>query len=60
MKNKEGNTLTLEEAKSRLAELLVILAQNAIYHSELIDEVKKMEEYIKSLETQDEEKEKNE
>jgi hypothetical protein len=50
MKDKEKNTLTLEEAKTRLAELLVTLAQNAIYHNELIEEVKEIEEYIKSLE----------
>lgn len=50
MKNKEENTLTLEEAKARLAQLLVTLAQNAIYHNDLIEEVKKMEDYIKSLE----------
>ena len=50
MKNKEVDTLTLEEARSRLAELLVKLAQNAIYHNDIIEEVKKVEEHIKSLE----------
>ncbi len=55
MKNKEVDTLTLEEARSRLAELLVKLAQNAIYHNDIIEEVKKVEEHIKSLEKEENE-----
>ena len=55
MKNKEVDTLTLEEARSRLAELLVKLAQNAIYHNDIIEEVKKIEEYIRSLEEEKDE-----
>lgn len=48
MEKLEKDTLTLEEAKSRLAEMLVKLAQNAIYHQDLIEEVKKLEDFIKS------------
>lgn len=55
MKNKEENTLTLEEAKTRLAQLLIKLAQNAIYHNDIIDQVKELELYIASLEKEKDE-----
>lgn len=58
MKNKEGNIMSLEEAKSLLEQVLMTLARNAVHNKRLTEYADELESYIAYL-TAEEKKEKN-
>lgn len=60
MENKEKNTMTLEEAKSRLEQVLITLAKNAVHNKRLTEYADDLERYIAFLEKEEaESKEEN-
>ena len=50
MENKEGNIMTLEEAKSHLEQVLMTLAKNAVHNKRLTEYADELERYIAYLE----------
>ena len=59
MKNKEKNTMTLEEAKSRLEQVLITLAKNAVHNKRLTEYADDLEKYIAFLEKEEAEEKAN-
>ena len=59
MKNKEKNTMTLEEAKSRLEQVLITLAKNAVHNKRLTEYADDLEKYIAFLEKEEAEEKTN-
>ena len=60
MKNKEENTMTLEEAKSRLEQVLITLAKNAVHNKRLTEYADDLERYIAYLESSEDNEKKEE
>ena len=56
MKNKEGKTMTKEEATSLLEKVLISLAQNAVQNKRLTDYADQLEYYIYELDEKEKEK----
>lgn len=52
MKNKEGNTMTLAEAKSLLEQVLMSLAKNAVRNKRLTEYADELDRYIAYLENE--------
>ena len=52
MENKEGNIMTLEEAKSHLEQVLITLAKNAVHNKRLTEYADELEKYIAYLENE--------
>ena len=46
MENNEKNIMTLEEAKSRLEQVLITLAKNAVHNKRLTEYADELERYI--------------
>lgn len=60
MKNKEENTMTPEEAKSRLEQVLITLAKNAVHNKRLTEYADDLERYIAYLEASENNEKKEE
>ena len=60
MKNKEGNTMSREEAVSTLQEVLTTLALNAVHNKRLTDYADDLERYIAFLDQEAEAEKKEE
>lgn len=60
MKNKEGNTMTREEAASTLSKVLTSLALNSVHNKRLLEYADELDRYIAYLDTQAEKEEKEE
>ena len=53
MKEEEKKSLTLEEARSMLSEVIIKLAQNAVFNKRLTEEADQLEQYIAYLEAKE-------
>jgi len=57
MKNKEGNTMTREEAASALSKVLTSLALNSVHNKRLLEYADELDRYIAYLDAQEAKKE---
>jgi len=60
MKNKEGNTMTREEAASALSKVLTSLALNSVHNKRLLEYADELDRYIAYLDAQEAKKEEKE
>ena len=58
MKNKEGNTMTREEAASTLSNVLTSLALISVHNKRLLEYADELDRYIAYLESEDTKSEK--